>query len=530
MNHFLRPELIGEAPPLVEPASAKEDALDRVAIEEAQRAVLSEELLSHRLVFASRPYEAHIQFGTVCNQSCVMCWDGHNPPALKMPPSLLDKVQRELAPTLSLVTPYSGSEPLAANWATARQLAEDHDVRIALTTNVELLDAVVFESIAPWLETLMLSVDSHRPEVLARIRRTRHPKRILSNLETAARRARRHGIECLAQIVFLTLNAADLPDTMRDFARRGIETVSIIPMIDVNGHSRAIDARTQLEASQIAAIHERCRHVAREQGLRLLWHVDTFECLDARPDPVPTDPRKHEQEIWREKLQRYLPGYCAFVPQSVRIDVAGRVSPCCYDVDGDLQYGHLGESSFETLWNGPAARDLRRAMQTQDLPALCRGCRFVQPVPARSHLPCHERLAEIRFPGSLPGFDVEGPEHLLRTETPPVLSWRRPNRKIREYVVVFVLGGEVPLFRRDHPVHHAEELPVVAPRGRRTVRVPIPEDLWSELRENLGYWWTVYALDENPCTPALRSTEARCLIRHRAIGRIPDSPLRYPES
>ena len=57
------------------------------------RALLDRELLEKRLVFVSGPYEAHVQFSNFCNMSCIMCWDGENPPLKRMDPVVLGKVR-----------------------------------------------------------------------------------------------------------------------------------------------------------------------------------------------------------------------------------------------------------------------------------------------------------------------------------------------------------------------------------------------------------------------------------------------------
>src|SRR6476619_5934816 len=92
----------------------------RIEIEKRNRALLEEELLGKRVVFRSRPYEAHIQFSNVCNMSCIMCYDGWIPPLRKMSPEILDRLTREMAPNLSVMIPYGGSEPLIVTWDQAR--------------------------------------------------------------------------------------------------------------------------------------------------------------------------------------------------------------------------------------------------------------------------------------------------------------------------------------------------------------------------------------------------------------------------
>ena len=53
---------------------------ERNAVAFRNRALLDRDLREKRLVFESRPYEAHVQFSNFCNMSCVMCLDGNNPP------------------------------------------------------------------------------------------------------------------------------------------------------------------------------------------------------------------------------------------------------------------------------------------------------------------------------------------------------------------------------------------------------------------------------------------------------------------
>src|SRR6185503_16733752 len=97
----------------------------RLQVELPNRALLERDLLDQRVVFESRPYEAHIQYSNVCNMSCIMCYDGWHPPVTKMPAELLERVREQLAPFLSVVIPYGGSEPLIVTWDQARDTARD---------------------------------------------------------------------------------------------------------------------------------------------------------------------------------------------------------------------------------------------------------------------------------------------------------------------------------------------------------------------------------------------------------------------
>jgi len=50
----------------------------------------------------------------------------------------------------------------------------------------------------------------------------------------------------------------------------------------------------------------------------------------------------------------------------------GEVRPCCYGPDAVM--GHLAESSFWAIWNGPAYRELRRRVNSEHPPDYCLIC------------------------------------------------------------------------------------------------------------------------------------------------------------
>jgi hypothetical protein len=42
--------------------------------------------------------------------------------------------------------------------------------------------------------------------------------------------------------------------------------------------------------------------------------------------------------------------------------------------DDRATLGHLEEQSFPEIWDGPAYRDFRRRLMSEDPPPVCRGC------------------------------------------------------------------------------------------------------------------------------------------------------------
>ena len=496
---------------------------ERERIEKLNRERLERDLLEQRVVFESGPYEAHVQFSNFCNMSCVMCWDGENPPLHNMSADVLQHLRRDVAQHLSVITPHGGSEPLAVNWDAARGIAEEYSIDLCLTTNVQLLNEKKFAELEDITETLYLSIDSHLPEVFAEIRPGSRPGQVFANLKTAARLANAHGIECIAQVVFMTQNAPTLDATVAFLADAGVQSVNVIQLMDVNGHSSQWDPLLHLPPATVKGIRERCLTVAEAKRVRLGW-LDR-EQHDFREEHTPPAQRKVAYDRWSSRMRRFLPGYCRLAYDRLSITADGEVAPCCY-AGSEIEYGTLGEQTFEEIWNGPNARDLRRAMMTWDYPALCKTCRFVDLRPPEPELPfvADSLLSLGAHPRDVvPVLEVIDPRHMTRTEDRPTIRVAQPEQEIGEYFLVAALGGqkeEVHTVSLDQPDCHDG-----------VIELTLAEDVWDRLQTNLGYWWTVVGLRESDqIRCGVRAREIRCLVRHEPLARFEGSTLRYPDA
>ena len=83
---------------------------------------------------------------------------------------MLEKCATQIAPSLSVITPHNGSEPLVVTWDETRAFARDYSVQLALTTNAQFLDETKFDELKDLVETIIMSIDSHIPEVYEKIR------------------------------------------------------------------------------------------------------------------------------------------------------------------------------------------------------------------------------------------------------------------------------------------------------------------------------------------------------------------------
>ena len=454
-----------------------------------------------------------------------MCWDGNNPPHKKMTPQVLEKLATQIATDLSVITPHDGSEPTIVTWNETVRIARDYSVQLALTTNAQLFDEHKFDEVKDFVEMIVLSIDSHVPEVFEKIRPGAKAAMVYENAERTARLCDKHRIECIVQTVFMTENAPMMPETVAWAADIGATVFNVIQMIDVNRRSWHLDATMHFSAEYLDWIKQQCLAVARERGMLLGWFLRDPEWFDFREQDVkvPVRESKAWNDSWDERMKLRHPGFCKYAYDRLRITADGDISPCGLDGDNELRLGTLADQDFDQIWNGATAQDLRRAHYTWDHPTLCATCRFVNRVPAKEALPFLDNFLMqtwgVERPDVEPTLEVTEPAHMCRQTEAPVLRVTAFPEQATCYTLVLSLGGwleEISSIECE-PTELRDE----------TIALEVPEQLWNGLRSNVGYWWNVIATRDG--RPLARGAEVRCLIRHEALPRIDGSTLRYPD-
>lgn len=499
---------------------------EKEVIERKYRKALFDDLMNGRTMFSAGPYEAHIQYSNFCNMSCIMCWNGNNPPTRKTDANLLERIGEQLGPHLSVVTPYSGSEPLVLTWEETRQMALKYGILLCVTTNVQFLDEEKFHELKDITETLILSIDSHIPEVFEKIRPRGNSKKVFANLATTAKLSVEHNLECIVNIVLLTQNAPMLTDTLNYLADLGIQNVNIIQLLDVNGDSRMYDPLLHYSAEYISWLKQSSIATAKQRKFRLIWSVSGYAEYDYRAKGhIEPKARKDWNDDWDEKMKLFFPRFCRNAYGRLRIDSEGDVSPCCYATQGELSLGNLQTQNFDEIWNSTEAQDLRRGMYSGDVPALCQSCRYHDLVKPFSSLPFIEseaslvpELKEFRQP-SLPTMEILEPAHGSRVTDCLKFRIQKPNAKIAKYVVALSLGGQ------EEEIHQEVLVPTADSEG--VLSFQMPDRIFDTMRTNVGYWWMIWAVPANRNQNAIRCEEVRCVIRHQELVRLEGSSLRY---
>jgi radical SAM protein with 4Fe4S-binding SPASM domain len=489
---------------------------EKARLEALNQQRLDADLQYGRLAFESRPRVVEIQLSNFCNMSCTMCYDGENPPTKMLPEPVVEALAAELFPTASVFVPFATSEPLILTWDLTRRLAEHYGVELEITTNVQFLDEKKLAEVEPIVGAIEFSIDSHIREVFDSIRLRARSDKVFRNLPIAARYLRERGVDVSANIVFMTVNAPHVHDTVAFLADAGVPSMHIQKLFYTKPDSHLNDPVVHFSKDWIARMKARVRKVAEEKKVKVAFDFDGYEVVNHQPKDAWFRPRKSHETVL-EDLRRTYPGYC---PQSVyrlKVDNDGNAYPCCVGVGERLKLGNVKEQPFEEIWNGPTNQDLRRGMLTGDVPDLCLKCNFrTGPIPTElRNLPfCEEHNPAIEaFPDQWT-IELLDPPHLTRAETMPAIRWKRPEADFDHYELVFSLGGKKP----DALFH----LPKEATSFEGSA------DLWDHMVPNAAYWWTIWAVNDADRSKSLRAKTIRAVVHHKPIPRVAGSTLVYP--
>ena len=481
------------------------------------------DLWEGRLAYESLPRVVDMQLTNFCNMSCTMCHDGNNPPLKKLPPEFVERLGAEIFPTASVLVPFSGSEPLIVTWDLARRMAHLYNLELDIITNVQFLDEAKFAELEPHVCSVTFSIDSHLPDVFERIRLRSKPDKVFRNLPIAAKLCREHGIEPQANIVYMVENAPFLDETVAYLADAGVTTIRLVEYIrlpHVSEEREFSSASMHLSPEWLAWMNGRIKKIAEEKQVRVIFDLKEKEIADFFPKENDFRPDRKESPYF-DSLRRYYPGYCIQSVDRIKVNVDGRVYPCCMGDAGQLALGNLFEKSFQEIWNGPEARDLRRGMMTGDVPGICQGCSFHtswDPL-EEEHLPMvdwffeHKEGTLPRVPKERQTIELLGPDHLTRGNDAPVFRWQAPETKVDHYELVLAAGGEYTI----------ENAAITLPGD--TTEFAMPEEAFQKLRPNTGWWWCVWAVIDGKPDEPLRAKKMRCFLSHQDIPRIEGSTL-----
>ncbi len=282
----------------------------------------------------------HLIMGMQCNVDCVMCYQTHRTARQNMPPAVYVEKLASVYPSLRAVKLQGGEPTVMRNCRdVARMLADVPQVRISLSTNGIRLDGFWREALLRQGGQIDVSLNAATEQTCAKVVLRGDFQRAVANVRALAT-ARSAGLPRLGiSMVILKENIRELGDFVRLGRDLGVDSVkfAIDPVLSFRGLPSPTEVVAELERVELVN-RDSPLEITGLDGLRRRFG------LPVAKQPAPA-------------------GHCRLPFDQAVIDHNGDVRGC---VATWQVLGNLHRSSFEEIWNGPAAQQLRQRLAGSD--------------------------------------------------------------------------------------------------------------------------------------------------------------------
>jgi len=313
------------------------------------------------------PIRAWIASTSRCNLKCRTCYlHLIGTDFSDMKPEVYERVRRELFPALQEVYLSGAGEPFLAD--VFYRMLDDvlgSEKRITVVTNGTILRTDYLERLVRAPSIIMVSLDATTPDVLDHIRPGARLDRVIEFMKTVKAmmdRSAHPAFQFQISYVVTRSNVAQLSDCVELAHRYGIRTVAFSSFV-TGGRTDEFACKESLMSrpEEVLPHWERAHRRGLELGVSVPPIV--FDCRDR-----PEEQRRQWQPTLYDARGRIR--HCPLPWWNTYVETDGSVRACCvFPV-----LGNLLEESFRDIWNGPAYRELRRTVNTPDMPEYCKQC------------------------------------------------------------------------------------------------------------------------------------------------------------
>lgn len=317
-----------------------------------------------------RPIFAWIGPTSRCNLRCQTCYLRTTDAQFQdMNDAVYQRVQREVLPGLRGACLTGQGEPFLS--PVFYRLLEDtlSAGKFAwVITNGTIIRPDALELLVRSDASVRLSLDGATAETYERNRRGAKFSRAIEFLETVKGimdRGKHPLFKFEINYIVLRSNLEQMTDCVELAHRYGVSRIFFLAFV--------VGDRTDAFAAEESVFH--CTEEVRRQWERA--HARGLQ-LGIEVPPIVFD-KAEQSESEPETGAEAAPAgngrvrQCPLPWWDTYIDVDGAVRPCCpWPVHDPM--GNLNEQSFEAIWNGPKYRELRRRVNTPDMPVPCRHC------------------------------------------------------------------------------------------------------------------------------------------------------------
>ena len=336
--------------------------------------LLTDDLSSGREVWQSHPYTIECTTNNICNLRCRHCaqHDGIEP--IKRERAETERILDQLLPEGGVLDPFALSEPFAGDLDLCLRKCEEHDAYLNLITNATLLTEEKLRRVMPRVARFFISIESHHKTDFEALRIGARFEKVEANSRLAARIAREHNVPITFVTILMRPMFRDLPEYVAWVADLGGEHVNVLELLPTYPRYAEHCLEGHVTQEELLDIRRRAFAVARERNIGITINLPPpVGGGVGRVDPPPRVIYVELAQMAHAEIFRQFGHFCSHAASYVKVDLDGTVYPCCRS-PRELQMGNINEQPFDEIWNGARYRELRRRMQTGDLPECCKGC------------------------------------------------------------------------------------------------------------------------------------------------------------
>lgn len=340
-----------QMPPILGPSRGAGFSLKRLrrrALEARQRENLelnSREFAQRRVILSSTPRRVFLQINAACNADCVFCSKGYDYPIFGF-----QDYEKIFGGTLSPVISRSRELVLTGSGEflglpDAERILRNFNDRFPhvdkyIATNASHRSRI-FELIAESGGRYTLQISLHSTDGKSHrlmMRYNAYPK-VMENIRYLAAQRKKGHLRINLMFIMTTLNAEELPDFVRLGAELGVDKI-------IAGYFYIYESQQKYLSLYFKQnLANRMIDAAREVAADLE--------VDVRLPP----------KFGKPSEAAVRPDCCSEPWQQIMVNADGRILPC--DVYGSFNE-NLREKCFMEIWNGPAYREIRRALSNNE--------------------------------------------------------------------------------------------------------------------------------------------------------------------
>ncbi len=321
----------------------------------------------------SEPVCLYLETTNRCNLLCTTCprtYAELEPPA-DMSWDLFKSIVDQI-PALQRAVLHGVGEPmLVKNLPRMVRYLKDRGTYVLFNTNGTVLNERNGRAlIEAELDELRVSLDAANAASFRAIRGKDYFNRILKNVRAFRALQEREGHEkprVSAWLTGLRETIEELPEFVKVAAEIGVKEVYLQRLVFFNenaiGHARPDQALYEQTTRDESELIERASALARSLGM-------TFSASGAASEPGMSLKRETDASPWSLCRRPWTVMY---------FTANGRALPCCiapFSQRGYENYtlGDATQQSLREIWNGPAYREFRDALLSNQPPAACANC------------------------------------------------------------------------------------------------------------------------------------------------------------